>query len=108
MSENHESDSATDLVHRYEESRRRLRIARTTRTPSGQIIDWVPVQSQDPAGTIATPPPLQATATSREEHQRAATFELSDPAVERGPAGTVPLLRRDFSRVAGTARRFHS
>jgi hypothetical protein len=31
---------------------------------------------------------------------RSATFELDDPAAERGPDGTVPILRPDLSRLA--------
>src|SRR3954465_8404813 len=113
MSENQKPGSNTDLVHRYEESRRRLPIVRTTRTPSGQIIDWVPVQSQDPGEKIATPPPplpppTRETAPLVEDHHSTAIFELSDHAVERGPAGTVPLLRRDVSRVTAAGRRFQS
>ena len=69
-------------------------IVKTTRTPSGQIVDWVRRESQAPGGRIASPPPLSAPdlATGGSTHG-AATFELADPAVERGPAGTVPLLR---------------
>jgi hypothetical protein len=36
-----------DEFHAYFEKRRkRLEIVKTTRTPSGQILDWVPVDSQ--------------------------------------------------------------
>src|SRR5438270_13140698 len=86
-----------------EESRQRMKVVKTTRTPSGQTIDWVPIESQGPGGKIATPPPgpKQEMPVVEREH-RAAAFEMNDAAAERGPAGTVPLLRRDFSRVANT------
>ena len=37
----------------------RLRIQKTTRTAHGQILDWVPIESQHPKGMIASPPRLQ-------------------------------------------------
>jgi len=98
------------LARAYGESRQRLRIVKTTRTPSGQIIDWVPIESQDPKGKIATPPPApKKAASAAETNHRAATFEIHDSGIERGPAGTVPLLRRDFSHLAkGGERRVRS
>ncbi|MGK3967343.1 neprosin family prolyl endopeptidase [Sorangium sp. So ce118] len=74
----------------------RLQIVATTRTRSGQIIDWVPIESQVPPGeAVATPPPAP--------HARALlnvpTTELEVDTEARGPAGTVPLLRPDVERI---------
>ena len=33
-----------------------LKISKTTTTPSGQTLDWIPIESQDPTGKIASPP----------------------------------------------------
>jgi hypothetical protein len=34
-----------------------LKIVKTTVTPSGQTLDWIPIESQRPAGKIASAPP---------------------------------------------------
>jgi hypothetical protein len=82
-----------------------LKIVKTTTTPSGKTIDWVPIESQQPAGEIATPPPAAALSEHAEDPRqpvKPVTFELDDPKVERGPAGTVPILRPDISRLTRT------
>jgi Neprosin len=82
-----------------------LKIARTTRTPSGQTLDWVPIESQDPTGRIAASPPaafLPARAEERHRPVNPVGFELDDPRVERGPPGTVPILRPELSRLTRT------
>jgi hypothetical protein len=93
--------SATNVLARAcEESRRRMKVVKTTRTPAGQIIDWVPIESQVAKGKIATPPPTPKTMREvADSNHRAALFEMSGANIERGPAGTVPLLRRDFSHL---------
>jgi flagellar biosynthesis regulator FlaF len=75
-----------------------LPMVATTRTPSGQILDWIPVSSQHPSGTIAKPPPSAPSVS--QSGLKWVDFELSDSAVPRGPAGTVPILRKDFSRLS--------
>jgi hypothetical protein len=75
-----------------------LKIAKTTTTPSGQTLDWVPIESQFPEGKAAEPPSSKTSMPARKRGDAsrpvaAAGFELDDPAVERGPAGTVPLVR---------------
>src|SRR5580692_7636625 len=51
---------APDIVRYFEERTKRRRIVKTTRTPSDQILDWVPIESQHPSGKIATPPSAPA------------------------------------------------
>src|ERR1022692_1394088 len=103
--------AANDSIVRYFEARtRRLDIVKTTRTSSGQILDWVPIQSQPPEGKIASPPPDERAATVKAADppagvgsaHEASTFELEDKSAERGPAGTVPIVRKDFSRIHAT------
>jgi neprosin-like protein len=81
-----------------------LKIAKTTTTPSGQILDWVPIESQFPEGKVAEPPPKTSMParklTDTLRPVGAAGLELDDPSVERGPAGTVPLLRPDAEFAA--------
>jgi hypothetical protein len=101
----HEALPATnpEIVHYFEERSKRIKSVKTTRTPSGQILDWIPIQSQHPEGRIATPPPAHPVRHFAAEHNIAlAGFELHDPAVERGPSGTVPVARKDFSRLHAT------
>jgi hypothetical protein len=94
-----------EIVRFFEERRRRLPVVKTTRTRSGQVLDWVPIKAQHPHGKIASPPPAgQDHARAAEPTRRAATFEMDDPRIERGPDGTVPVLRRDFSRLHVTAK----
>ena len=45
-----------EILKWFEERRGRLKVIKTTRTPSGQMIDWIPIESQSPT-KIATPPP---------------------------------------------------
>lgn len=81
-----------------------LNIIKTTTTPSGQTIDWIPIESQHPSGQIATPPPAELAILRPTlpvgRIAKASTFELDDPSIERGPAGTVPILRPDIVRLS--------
>ena len=85
-----------ELVKWLEARQASLKIVKTTTTLSGQTIDWVPIESQHPSGKIATAPP----AVAPEHRAKAASFELDDPRIERGPAGTVPILRPDIARLS--------
>ena len=93
-----------DTVRFLEERRKPLVVVKTTRTPSGQVLDWVPIEAQHPQGKIATPPPSGKNGQRSDPTRRAATFEMDDPSIERGPPGTVPVLRRDFSRLNATEK----
>ena len=84
-----------NIIKYHKERLGRLPIVKTTRTPSGQILDWIPRESQCPQGRIATPPPSKKHTTQvAGVHAMAATFEMNDLRIERGPAGTVPLRSR--------------
>ncbi|MGH9404463.1 MAG: neprosin family prolyl endopeptidase [Terriglobia bacterium] len=79
-----------------------LKIVKTTTTPSGQTLDWIPIESQHPTGKIASPPAVSSMPAAAADAQRLArpvTLELEDSAVERGPAGTVPVVRPNLLTV---------
>ena len=95
-----------EVIRYHEERLKRLRVVATTRTPSGQILDWVPIESQDPNGTIATPPPATRHRTKvASATGMLATLETHSPGIEHGPEGTVPLRRR---RVPATKKLHHT
>lgn len=78
-----------------------LEAVATTETPSGQVLDWIPRESQA-SGDVATPPPsIEAVRGIRQPDRptAAAPFELDDDGATRGPAGTVPILRTDASGI---------
>ncbi|KHO01799.1 carboxyl-terminal proteinase [Metarhizium album ARSEF 1941] len=66
-----------------------LPIVKSTTTPDGQTLDWVPVSSQGTAISSPPPRPLLRRAPSRRDAAMVEAIRPSDP----GPAGTVPILR---------------
>ena len=93
------------LAEQLTERQKSLQIVKTTTSPSGQLLDWVPIESQVPGGKIATPPPLAAARVDPlQRKSRPVTFELDASTVERGGAGTVPVVRPDISRLSSSDR----
>ena len=90
-----------EIVDWFTARQRRLNVAATTQTPSGQTLDWIPIASQQPGGRIASPPPAPQTKTPGAPAV-AARFELEDQSVARGPAGTVPVLRKKIEALHET------
>ena len=92
-----------ETVEYFTSRRQRLRIEKTTRTPSGQILDWIPVESQHPRGEIAAPPPPAELHLPDMQHEpeRLAEAELEHVG-ERGPDGTVPVLRKNLDALGYT------
>jgi hypothetical protein len=89
-------------IRGYLKSRQeRLDVVKTTRTPNGQVLDWIPIESQVRRGKIASPPSeterIKAVRGRRAEEP--VQFELEHPDAVRGPAGTVPVLRKNLQRV---------
>jgi hypothetical protein len=80
---------------------------RTTKTSGGRLLDWIPIESQVAGGNVATPPPSLPTkrSVSADAPAQYAGFELDDPRVERGPQGTVPVLRDLVSHRERVQRR---
>src|SRR5947209_11541522 len=96
-----------EIVEYFEHRLKHLQIVKTTITPRGQTIDWIPIESQHPRGEIASPPPsltrTRATETSQSEHpEHIAKAELEYSDVERGPEGTVPILRKNLQALGYT------
>jgi Neprosin len=94
--------SDDEAARHLEERLKRRTVVKTTTLPSGQVIDWIPVESQ--AGyRSATPPPsrprARATPSRPPSNTQPASFELHDPSLDRGPPGTVPVVRKDPSRL---------
>jgi hypothetical protein len=74
-----------------------LTVAKTTTTPRGYALDWVPIESQSKE-KIATPPPSdlsQTTAPDPKKPTKPVSFDIG----EAGPAGHVPILRPDLSKL---------
>lgn len=97
---NHEA-FRSEIVDYFTRRQARLKIVKTTTTPRGQIIDWIPIESQVPKGLIATPPPLSdhRDESSQEHKELAAVAELEHGDCERGPSGTVPILRKKLDAL---------
>ena len=68
---------------------RKLEPTRTTTTASGQVLDWIARKGQAPA----TAPPDARLPKASDPKSVIAKFELDDDAAERGPDGSVPILR---------------
>ncbi|WP_437280824.1 hypothetical protein WME90_09795 [Sorangium sp. So ce375] len=79
----------------------RQHVVATTVTPDGQIVDWIPIESQTPDGKIATPPagptgPDGANPPPASPDGAAPARSPTEASVQlgpKGPAGTVPVLR---------------
>jgi hypothetical protein len=101
-------------IHQFLRDReaRREVVVRTV-TPSGQELDWVPIESQVAQGRLASPPAedrafvldldVERPAEGKEyrPHQLL-QFELTEQKAELGPKGTVPLPRRSIERIQPT------
>jgi len=91
-----------EILEYFRSRRTKLEIVKTTKTPSGQILDWVPIESQLPKGQkLATPPSESFTLDlgSGRQKVKAVEFELEYKSAELGPEGTVPIVRRDLSKI---------
>lgn len=92
-----------DMVRDYlVRQREKLDVVATTVTDSGQVIDWIRPESQVASGHLAAPPPLPETPYLPDaEHDNVITSvgELAQQQHARGPAGTVPVVRRDSDEV---------
>ena len=84
----------------------RLQIKTSTVTRLGQILDWVPPESQSSV-PVATPPPAQPGPAVLNDPNRptaAVTFDVG----EASPIGHVPILRPDLSRTPDTGDAAHN
>jgi hypothetical protein len=77
-----------------------LHVTATTDTAGGQTLDWVPIESQT-GGPVATPPPAGLSPAGAADPARPTRFPSFDTG-EPGPAGHVPIVRPDLSKVGKT------
>jgi hypothetical protein len=107
-------------IHQYLRDRAaRREVIAQTKTESGQELDWIPIESQTLDGRIASPPAddgidlgdryRPADGMEMRLYELTA-FELQREGAELGPKGTVPVVRRDVSRIrpVGTLQDFLS
>jgi hypothetical protein len=82
----------------------RRNVVARTETPGGQQLDWVPVESQSPDGTIADPPGEDRPTAfdGRDRQPEPVRFELQAERDQLGPPGTVPLIRKPIERIRPT------
>lgn len=108
-----EEVSAREAAERLEEIQQylldrqsRLEVVATTTTPSGVELDWIPVESQLADGRVATPPKQypRAERARGERVAKQARFELEEEGAERGPAGTVPVVRTPLGAIRPSVR----
>lgn len=88
-----------ELYEYFRQRQRRLEIIKTTRTPGGQILDWVPIESQLARNRKLASPPSKSVPLelgSGRKRVKPVRFELEDPDAVRGPEGTVPIVRRNL------------
>jgi Neprosin len=91
-----------EITAHFQAQQHALEIVKTTRTASGQRLDWVPIESQLPRGKkIATPPSedIPARMSAGKRAVQPVKFELEHDYNARGPDGTVPILRRDLRKM---------
>jgi hypothetical protein len=90
--------SSERLIDSLSNRQASLKVAKTTISPSGQIIDWIPIESQS-SGPIASPPPPHTSEDAVVVDKNRPTTPLRFDIGEPGPAGHVPILRPDLSRL---------
>ena len=90
----HENPYEKEIRDYFEERRKNMNILATTTTPMGQTVDWIPIESQ---GTIASAPPKPTPKPG--DNITFATPELAMSGAEKGPSGTVPILRKNLDNL---------
>jgi Neprosin len=86
----------SELTEWLRDQQSQLYVTTTTVTVGGQILDWVPIESQT-GGPVATSPPadLSPAAADQARPTQVAGFDTVEP----GPAGHLPMVRLDLSKV---------
>lgn len=73
----------------YKDHLKEMEIVKTTRTKSGQIIDWIVPQSQSNDGVIAEPPP---------------SYDSTGALIEYDPNALAPVVRFDVEQYLANVR----
>ena len=92
MSETQQSNlnAATQFFNKKAAS---LAVVKTTTTQNGNTIDWIPIESQGEIANAPSSPPTAMAAGS----STTPLSELEVDGAEKGPPGTVPILRQDLA-----------
>jgi len=92
QSENNQENEITSYLTA---KRAELDIVATTINQNGEVLDWIPLESQAD-GTIASPPPVDTeTITDTAGDIQCALYDITLNREIGVPAGCVPVLRRD-------------
>ncbi|KAH6873459.1 hypothetical protein B0T10DRAFT_541363 [Thelonectria olida] len=95
--ESRQKDNRARITKYFEKQRARLKIVKTTKTPNGQEIDWIPIESQ---GKIAAKPPkLEAPKSDLKQAEEIPLGELELKGADKGPPGTVPVLKQNLDFI---------
>jgi hypothetical protein len=89
-------------IHQYLTDRyARREVVTETVTPSGQTLDWVPIESQPGTDKLFDPPDEDRPYLPIREEMAAEPlqFELQLDGAEVGPRGTVPLVRKPIENI---------
>ena len=116
-----------NIVDFFAERAARFTVVATTKTASGQVIDWIKPQAQVPDGKLATRPPGRAADIRKPEltfdsayldtplpkalrelnrEEKSALTELQRDESARGPKGTVPIIRFDVDAYLKSHTKF--
>src|SRR5580704_2133256 len=96
----HEKNANAHEIEKWLAARQnRLKVTKTSTTPAGHIVDWVPLESQTKE-KIATPPADRRPSGTHEAKTPTKHVTLDEP--EAGPEGHVPILRPDLSKISRT------
>ena len=98
----HKSQDGGDFEQWSAARRANLGVVKTTTTPRGQILDWVPIESQTPNGVIAIPPALEPPVHL--DGHRAAQFEYATPGLSPAPQDGADRPSHGFSEGEEEAR----
>jgi hypothetical protein len=112
-----ERDARSEKIRQYfKERHARYKVVATTETKGGQILDWIPRESQTLEGKIGEPPielgrvkqdvaqPERLEGKSPRVLDETVHTELQAEPGLLGPAGTVPIVRFDVERYLETER----
>ena len=93
MAKGSQNEFEKDIRSHFEERQKSLNILATTTSPTGQVIDWIPIESQ---GKIAATPPAPVVQV---DGIAVAVAELDSEGAQKGPEGTVPILRKNLDAI---------
>jgi hypothetical protein len=94
------ADQLDEIRQYFRDAYARRDVVAQTKTASGQVLDWIPADSQG-HGKPAEPPESEPHKDKSDSRRptKATPFELARADVEVGPPGTVPLLRKPVDEM---------